>query len=80
VRELTCWLLCGSELEAKVRELEEKLKTAWTDERRKESQAELTNRLAAAEEELARVSTQFLALEELTFRSVILISLVSTVG
>ncbi len=51
-------------LEAKIRELEEKLRTAWTDERRREHERELLERLATAEQELELVSARFRVIED----------------
>lgn len=55
-------------LEAKIRVLEEKLRTAWTDERRREHERELLERLATAEKELELVSARFRVIEDSMLR------------
>jgi hypothetical protein len=55
-------------LEAKIRDLEEKLRTAWTDERRREHERELLERLATAEKELELVSARFRVIEDSMLR------------
>lgn len=66
--------MCGRELQAKISELELKLQSAWTEERRIEHERVLLNQLEEVQKERDRLATQNRTLDEAMLRFAVVLS------